>query len=351
MSQPTTSTSSSLPPPPRKQSPTRASGVRLPKPLENANYQTKINLMFANHIMFNPMYCKTCSTNEHILEDRSEGNFVCTKCGCVISRLIDFENNDWRDFDEDKPSNSRVGNSTLEENEDVLIINESRVLGTRIKPDSSKLIKLGKMNIENEFLSEIFKQVTSIVVDQFKLESRYTFKIKELLKEIYSENRRTFNNKTRNQCLAACLFCGLKSEGIGKTLKEFCVILHVSKEEISKWVSIIQKNPKTKELIKTKDYNSPQAFVEDFCKKLHLPPSAISKIKDLVDKAIQSDLLSGKSPSTVAAACLFYFISTSTDQKVTSLQIGEQEIEGATSITSNTFKNALDSIITVFKKQ
>jgi transcription initiation factor TFIIIB Brf1 subunit/transcription initiation factor TFIIB len=57
-----------------------------------------------------PTVCKECHTSdpEMFQEDPRTADLICTKCGVVAGRLVS-EETEWRDFEEDEVSKSRVG--------------------------------------------------------------------------------------------------------------------------------------------------------------------------------------------------------------------------------------------------
>ena len=77
--------------------------------LDSINYDKEAESIDKN----NKLFCKTCETEDKIIEDTSQGIVVCTGCGTIISELYD-ETPEWKQYigDDDKETVARCSNPT-----------------------------------------------------------------------------------------------------------------------------------------------------------------------------------------------------------------------------------------------
>ncbi|KAF0974405.1 hypothetical protein FDP41_006437 [Naegleria fowleri] len=329
------------------------------------NYSFRIQLMLQKHSMFNPLLCTKCESDENVLQDRSEGTMVCRACGLVVTNhLIDWNEEEKRDFHQDEnaqyssesSSHSRVGQSLFDMDENTVVMmttTSSRnsngenvgdlTLGTQIANHRDKqFIKLGSKNLEREFLFEGFTKISDIILNKLKLESKYTFRVKQLLKILYTNHKHKLNKKTLSECIGACLYCGLKAEGIAKTLKEYSVLLQVKLKSLNSWISLINKDSDTRQLIQTEKYNSPQSYVEKFADDLKLSTKVKYQILEFIEKLMtipddeMAKALIGKSPATIAAVCILII-----GEKEQIKDINLDSMEGVSGITKQTLSRSL----------
>ncbi|KAG2375322.1 hypothetical protein C9374_009945 [Naegleria lovaniensis] len=326
------------------------------------NYSFRIQLMLQKQSMFNPLLCSNCASDENVLQDRSEGTMVCRACGLVVmNHLIDWNEEEKRDFKdenalhESEASHSRVGQSLFDMDENTVIMMTTTgnrtnsgdlTLGTRIANTThanKQFIQLGSKNLEREFLLEGFTKISDIMLNQLNLESKHTFRVKQLLKILYTNHKHKLNKKTLPECIGACLYCGLKAEGIAKTIKEYSVLLQVKLKSLNTWISLINKDADTRQLIQTEKYNSPQSYVEKFADDLKLSTKVKYQIVEFIEKLMtfqdhdeMANALIGKSPATIAAVCILYV-----GEKDQIKDINLDSIEGVSGITKQTLSRSL----------
>lgn len=99
---------------------------------------------------------------------------------------------------------------------------------------------------------------------------------------------------------SACLYIACRQEGVPRTFKEICAVSKISKKEIGRCFKLILKALETSvELITTAD------FMSRFCSNLGLPNSVQRAATHIARKAGELDIVSGRSPISVAAAAIY----------------------------------------------
>ncbi|VDO50897.1 unnamed protein product, partial [Brugia timori] len=136
---------------------------------------------------------------------------------------------------------------------------------------------------------------------------------------------KALRGKNNEAQAAACLYIACRKEGVPRTFKEICAASRVSKKEIGRCFKLIIKSLETSlEQITSAD------FMSRFCGNLGLPHSIQAAATRIAKKAVELDLVAGRSPISIAAAAI-YMASQASSNKKTAKEIGE--IAGAAEVT------------------
>lgn len=116
---------------------------------------------------------------------------------------------------------------------------------------------------------------------------------------------------------AACLYISCRQEGVPRTFKEIVAVSSVSKKEIGRCFKLILKAHDTNvDIITTGD------FMNRFCSTLGLPREVQRGATHIAKKAGDLDIVSGRSPISVAAAAI-YMASQASDSKKNQREIAD----------------------------
>lgn len=111
---------------------------------------------------------------------------------------------------------------------------------------------------------------------------------------------KNLKGRANDAIASACLYIACRQEGVPRTFKEICAVSKISKKEIGRCFKLILKALETSvELITTAD------FMSRFCSNLGLPNSVQRAATHIARKAGELDIVSGRSPISVAAAAIY----------------------------------------------
>lgn len=131
---------------------------------------------------------------------------------------------------------------------------------------------------------------------------------KLLFKQVH--DGKTLKGRSNDAIASACLYIACRQEGVPRTFKEICAISRVSKKEIGRCFKLILKALETSvDLITTGD------FMSRFCSNLNLSPQIHRTASHIARKAVDLDIVPGRSPISVAAAAIFLASQLSDDKK------------------------------------
>ncbi|GMT10765.1 hypothetical protein PFISCL1PPCAC_2062, partial [Pristionchus fissidentatus] len=261
----------------------------------------------------------------HLVEDHRAGDVICPECGLVVGdRLVDV-GTEWRSFSNERSGTdpSRVGAP------------ENPLLGSS---DLSTSIAVGfgssegdqsLANAQRKSMNNLDRQMTQAMSVIREMSERI-----HLAKSIQDQAARTFRDVLDTKVLkgknseaqaAACLYIACRKEGVPRTFKEICAVSRVSKKDIGKCFKLILKSLETNlEQITSAD------FMSRFCGNLDLPNMIQAAATRIAKKAVELDLVAGRSPISIAAAAI-YMASQASATKKSAREIGE--IAGAAEVT------------------
>jgi len=136
---------------------------------------------------------------------------------------------------------------------------------------------------------------------------------------------RSLKGRSNDAIAAACLYIACRQEAVPRTFKEICGVCAVAKKEIGRCFKLIIKN-----LEKSVNVITSADFMARFCCSLSLPKQVQMAAVHIAKKAVDLDLVGGRSPLSLAAAAI-YMASQASDVRKTAKEIGE--ITGVAEVT------------------
>ncbi|PIK46502.1 putative transcription initiation factor IIB [Apostichopus japonicus] len=278
-----------------------------------------------------PVYLQKVSCPQHpnanLIEDCHAGDMICPECGLVVAdRVIDV-GSEWRTFSNDKSLTdpSRVGaaeNSLLSGSDLTTLIGKPSGLAGFNEDGTLKYSSKRQVSTKDRVLLNAFREIANMA-DRINLPKTLIDRTNALFKKV--NDQKNLRGRSYNAIAAACLYIACRQEGVPRTFKEICAVCSVSKKEIGRCFKLILRALETNvELIKTGD------FMSRFCTNLSLPPPVKKAATHIAKKAVDMDLVSGRSPISVAAAAI-YMASQASDQKRSQKEIGD--IAGVADVT------------------
>ena len=245
-----------------------------------------------------------------LIDDDHSGTQVCSRCGLVLQELVINEGPEWRNF-EGKNDRGRVGPA---ENP----FFDGKYLGT-ILSDARK------ENFNSIFV-KAFRNIGE-VAERLNVTGNVPHRAKGLFKEIYYETNQLSSLRVKSPEIVAiaCLHLACRDEGVSRTFKEMCSASGFSKKKIGRCVlTISQRTKVTMRVTCTGD------IMHRFCSKLSLSCKVQEIAQCIAKRAVDYNILKGRSPVSVAAATI-YMTTLGTKDNLSRQEIGE--VTGAAAST------------------
>lgn len=138
--------------------------------------------------------------------------------------------------------------------------------------------------------------------EQISLPKVVSDSAKQLFKR--QEEERLLKAKKRPAIIAACIFIACRDQRVERAIKEIISLVGVSKREFAQCFSVMQRAFGTSSA--NVHESSAAGIVGRFCSHLGLPPAVQSATIEVVKKIDETGVLAGRSPLSVAAACLYF---------------------------------------------
>ncbi|KJH46295.1 transcription factor TFIIB repeat-containing domain protein [Dictyocaulus viviparus] len=276
--------------------------------------------------------------NVHLVEDHRAGDVICPECGLVVGdRLVDV-GTEWRSFSNERSGAdpSRVGapeNPLLSGGD----LSTSIAVGFGATDSDTSLA-----NAQRKSMNNTDRQMTQAmsVIREMSERIHLAKSIQDLASKTFKDvlDSKALKGKNNEAQAAACLYIACRKEGVPRTFKEhsvelidvkrakeICAVSRVSKKEIGRCFKLIIKSLETNlEQITSAD------FMSRFCGNLSLPNSIQAAATRIAKRAVEMDLVAGRSPISIAAAAI-YMASQASSEKRSAKDIGE--IAGAAEVT------------------
>ena len=145
---------------------------------------------------------------------------------------------------------------------------------------------------------------------------------------------KNLRGRSNDAIASACLYISCRQEGVPRTFKEIVAVSTVSKKEIGRCFKLILKAHDTNvEVITTGD------FMTRFCGNLGLSRDIQRAATTIAKRAVDKDLVPGRSPISVAAAAIYMASQASSDKK------SQKEISDIAGVAEVTIKQSYKLMI------
>jgi transcription initiation factor TFIIB len=259
--------------------------------------------------------CSDCKTAKYVIQDYVKGEMVCTHCGLVVGDRMIAEGSEWRTFSDgasaSKADPNRVGGpenalteqfglSTMVGQED-----EGGVLGryqnqTSLKPGQRALMTA-------------FQKVRKLC-GQLSLTQGIVDRAVELYTRVHATGE--FKGRKVDAVVAAVVFIACRQASVPRTLKEISAVAEASKLDVGRCVAKIKKlkiykkptagAKEAKKQIQDNQAPDSSAYMERYCSLLGLPMAITTAAEHIARRVAQENIAVGKTPATVAGACIYF---------------------------------------------
>jgi len=272
------------------------------------------------------MMCKDCKEfPPNLIEEFSSGDMVCGSCGLVLGDRIVDTRSEWRTFSNDDQGNddpSRVGDGANP------LLNGSQLQTTIAFGDgnarSRDLLRAQGKSANDKATKGLLAAYKEIGAhcDAVNIPKNVSDTAKHLFKLV--DDAKAFKGKSQEAIVAGCIFIACRQCGVPRTFREIYALTKVSKKDIGRTFKALEKffaqdsagkvamanaaggNLQSTDTYQTTTSTNAKDLCTRYCSQLGLKSQQFVKVSQgLADKMSTVGDLAGRSPLSVAAACIY----------------------------------------------
>ncbi|RYP46270.1 hypothetical protein DL768_007489 [Monosporascus sp. mg162] len=296
------------------------------------------------------LMCPDCrELPPNLVEEFSSGDMVCGSCGLVLGDRIIDTRSEWRTFANDDQGNddpSRVGDAMNP------LLNGSQLetsigFGEGIR---SRELHRAQNRTQNDkatkTLLSAYREISHLC-DAINIPKTVQDSAKHIFK--LTDDAKFFKGKSQDAVIAGCIFIACRQAEVPRTFREIYALTHVSKKEIGRTFKALEKflqgNREANttgsfmhSLNKYENTNSTSApqLCARYCSNLgFINTHQMEKVsRALAEKSAAVKDLAGRSPLSVAAACIYMASHLMGDPRTS------REIASVAGVSDGTIKTA-----------
>jgi len=288
-----------------------------------------------------PMECPECGG---LPKKDDVGDLVCDKCGLVLEDAIDL-GKDYRVYEPEHMGRSREGPPKTPLRHDGNLPTEigrdnrdahGNPFPSRQRGDINRMRWTAKRNRMN---SSYDRNLAYALQEMEKVASHCEIprNIKERAAVLYRKclDKGLMRGRTIEGLIGACIYAACREYNVPRTLDE--IVIHVprtGRKELGRIYRLV-----TRELDLKKRPSTPFDYVDRFCSALKLNVDVIHTVKDILDRADEKRLLSGRVPTGVAAAAIYAACILKKQMRT------QREISDVCGVTEVTIRNRYREIV------
>merc|ERR1712047_102343 len=272
----------------------------------------------------------------NMIEDYHAGDMICSECGLVVGDRVIEVGSEWRTFSNDKggEDRSRVGgpeNTLLGSSDLSTMIGPGQGAASFDASGNALYSNRRTISSSDRTLINAFRTISGMC-DRINLPRTITDRANALFKKVH--DGKNLRGRSNDAISSACLYIACRQEGVPRTFKEIVAVSTVSKKEIGRCFKLILKAHDTNvEVITTGD------FMTRFCGNLGLSRDIQRAATTIAKRAVDKDLVPGRSPISVAAAAIYMASQASSDKK------SQREISDIAGVAEVTIKQSYKLMI------
>ena len=291
--------------------------------------------------------CPECGS-PRLIRDYRRGEFICQDCGLVIEETYIDSGPEWRAFDsEQKEKRARVGapiTYTIHDKGLSTIIDwgNKDYYGKAISVrNRAQLFRLRKWQRRIRISNATERNLAFALSELDRLASALGLpkSVREIASVIYrkSVEKNLVRGRSIEGVVAAALYAACRQAGVPRTLDEIAAYSRVDRKEVGRTYRFIAMELGLK-LMPT----SPADYIPRFCTALGLSGEVQKKAIEIIKKAEEKELTSGRGPTGVAAAAI-YIASILSGERRTQREVAE--VAGVTEVTiRNRYKELAEKL-------
>ena len=288
--------------------------------------------------------CPECGSTD-LVRDPDRGEIYCRNCGFVIDeKMFDF-GPEWRAFDADQRTKRARGGAPIKYTRPnkglVTEIDQYNrdIRGAKISPKQQMELQRMRKWQKRTSISSSLERNLSIALGELERIGAHLglpHDVREYAALLYRKAAKAelIRGRQIEAVVAAVVYATCRMYGIPKTLDEIAKVCDVEKKDVGRAYRYIHRNLKLNVPLP-----DPTIYIAKFASVLKLSGKTQQLAKEIVEKAKQKGLLSGRGPTGVAAAAL-YIASVLAGEKRT-----QKEVAQVANITEVTIRNRYRELI------
>lgn len=253
------------------------------------------------------VHSKCSCGNNDLIEDHSNGNLVCKKCGSVLDQILDY-NPEWKQYEDTNDNNARCSGAI-----NPLLPTSS--LGTTISGGFNNNMKRiqnwNAMIYKERSLNNEFKKI-HIICQKYNIlkciedDTKIMYKKASECKHVQGKNNgKTIitRGKNRISISAACLYNACLKKGLTYTPKEISDFYGIKQCEINRGIKnlrkLIDNNTATKN-----NLSMPSQFIKRYCNNLQMKTCYSDEAVNVALNVEKLNIASDNNPFSLAATCI-----------------------------------------------
>ncbi|MFP4051173.1 MAG: transcription initiation factor IIB [Thermoplasmata archaeon] len=291
--------------------------------------------------------CPECGSR-HLAQDYDRGELICEDCGLVIDNQYIDQGPEWRAFDmKQKENRARTGAPMTEMVHDkglsTGIDSSNRDSYGRSIPSKKKaqIYRLRKWQRRIRVSDATERNLARALREMGRMASTMGLpkNIRETAAVIYRKavEKNLIRGRSIDSVVAASLYAACRKAGVPRTLDEIAETTSSDRKEIGRTYRFLSR-----ELVLKLKPTKPQEYLSRFCSELGLSGKVQKLAKNIIDKAEDRELISGKGPTGLAAAVI-YIASINVGERRTQREVAD--IAAVTEVTiRNRYKDLVDKL-------
>jgi len=291
--------------------------------------------------------CPECGSRQ-LVHDYERAELVCKECGLVVDEDFIDMGPEWRAFDHDqRMKRSRVGapmTFTIHDKGLSTMIDwrNRDSYGKSISSSSrAQLYRLRKWQRRIRVSNATERNLAFALSELDRMASALGLprNIREMSAVVYRKavTKNLIRGRSIEGVAAAALYAACRQSGVPRTLDEIAEVSRVSRKEIGRTYRFISRELSLK-LMPT----SPIDYVPRFCSGLDLKGEVQSRAVEILRRAMEEELTSGRGPTGVAAAAI-YISSILCGERRTQREVAD--VAGVTEVTiRNRYKELAEEL-------
>jgi len=313
------------------------------KAIEEKNKQKEVN----SQISKNQIRCPECGSTD-ITKDYARAELVCNNCGLVLEDDIIDTGQEWRAFDsEQRASRARTGapikftkpNKGLSTEIDQY---NKDIRGVKISAKSkAQMTRLRKWHKRTSISSSMERNLAIALSELERICSSLSLpsNIREASALLYRKavEKGLIRGRLIESVVAAVIYTICRQYGIPRTLDEISEVSGINKKEIGRTYRFLKKD-----LGINMPLTNPVHYIPRFASELGLSGEVQEKAREILEKAINAGLISGRGPTGVAAAAV-YIAGVLMGERKTQKEVAD--VAGVTEVTiRNRYRELKDKL-------
>jgi len=288
--------------------------------------------------------CPVCGENS-VVRDYKRNIEVCDVCGRIVKEDIKDRGPEWRAFDQEgREKKSRAGPPSTETIHDKglstkIDYKDRDAKGNQLSPGKrQKIYRLRKWHKRGKVTDSKDRNLAFSLSELNRMASQLGLSksVQEIAAKIYRKavEEGLIRGRSMEGCASAALYAACREAEVPRTLEEVAESSRVDKKEISKSYRFI-----IRELDIHLPPTDPVRYVARFASELEISGETRVKAMEIIRKAQENGLTSGKSPTGTAAGAIYIATLMEGERRT------QREVAESAGVTEVTVRNRYSEIV------